>query len=300
MESPAERSATIGGALREGSARLRECGLPSADLEAALLLGLATNFSRLDLLVRTASPVTDLQRAAFHELLARRERHEPLQYLTGKQEFMSLQFAVTPAVLIPRPETEHLVEAVLDLEEDAGPPAPGSPGRVAVDVGTGSGAIAVSLASYVTTLRVVATDVSPGALAVARENALRHGVSGRVEFRPGAGLAVLADLEGRIDYLVSNPPYIPAAALADLDPEVRDWEPRVALDGGADGLDLIRELCAGSASLLGPGGHLVLEVMAGQAGQVALLLSGERSPWRDVRTVPDYGGHERVVLARKG
>ncbi len=289
---------TIGAALRLGSARLHRLDLQTADLEAALLLGLVTGLERLDLITHTGAALTAAQWERFQDLLARREKHEPLQYLTGTQEFMSLAFDVTPAVLIPRPETEHLVEAILDLEEDAGAAAPEEPGRLAADVGTGSGAIAVALASYVTTLRLVATDISAEALDIARSNAQRHGVAARVEFRQGAGLAPLADLAGKLDYLVSNPPYIPTAEIGALDPEVRDWEPHQALDGGPDGLALIRDLAGEGASLVKPGGHLALEVMAGQAPAVMALLETADS-WEDVRAVPDYGGHLRVVLATR-
>jgi len=288
---------TIGAALRHASARLRDLDLQSADLEAGLLLGQVTGLDRLGLLTRTGTELTGAQWEAFQDLLGRRAGRVPLQYLTGSQEFMSLPFAVSPAVLIPRPETEHLVEAILDLEESAGAPDQIEMGRLAADVGTGSGAIAVSLASYVTTLRVVATDISAEALAVAGENARRHDVAGRVEFRLGAGLAPLDDLAGRLDYLISNPPYIPSGEIASLDPEVRDFEPLAALDGGPDGLTLVRELAGKGASLLKPGGHLAVEVMAGQAEAVQGLLAG--GPWDDVRAVPDYGGHLRVVVARR-
>lgn len=291
-------SPSIGEALRHGSARLRALGLQSADLEAALLLGLATGLDRLSLVTKTATPVPVDQWEAYQGFLARRERRQPLQYLTGKQEFMSLEFEVGEGVLIPRPETEHLVEGVLDREEEQGTPDEGH-GRLAVDIGTGSGAIAVALASYVTSLRVVATDVSAKALDVARRNADRHGVSDRIEFRQGAGLAPLADLAGRVDYLVSNPPYIPTAELAGLEPEVRDWEPRQALDGGPDGLDVLRELATGGPGLLRPGGHLLVEVMAGQAPQVVSLLENAGT-WQGIHTIADYGGHERVVVARRG
>lgn len=290
-------SPNVGDALRHGSVRLRELGLQSADLEAALLLGLATGLNRLSLITRTATQVPADQWATYQDFLARRENREPLQYLTGHQEFMSLDFEVGPEVLIPRPETEHLVEAVLDLEEDQGSPEAGH-GRLAIDIGTGSGAIAVALASYVTSMRVVATDVSAEALAVARRNAAKHLVAERVEFRQGAGLAVVADLAGGADYIVSNPPYIPSAEIAELDPEVRDWEPLQALDGGPDGLAVLRELATGGPGILRPGGYLLAEVMAGQAPQVVALFEAAGA-WEEVHTISDYGGHERVVVARR-
>ena len=288
----AGRAETIGDALRAASHRLRAAGIGSADLEAGLLLGRVTGFDRLGLLTRTATELPESQWDALTALLDRREAHEPFQYLTGHQEFMSLDFAVGPDVLVPRPETEHLVEAVLDLISDHEDP----PGRwLLADVGTGSGAIAVSCASYVHALEAVATDVSEPALAIARLNARQLGVADRVEFRQGPGLEPLADRAGRLDFLVSNPPYIPTAQIADLDPEVRDWEPRLALDGGADGLTILRLLAAHGQDLLKPGGWLAVEVMAGQAGAVAELLAR----WHQVGTIRDLAGHERVVLARR-
>lgn len=288
-----ERPDNIGDALRSASGRLREAGIGSADLEAGLMLGQVTGLDRLGLLTRTATELTDEQRGAFEALLARRLVHEPFQYLTGRQEFMSLAFEVGPGVLVPRPETEHLVEVVLDAIADRDGAPEG--GWTLADVGTGSGAIAISLASYVHALHAIATDVSPEALAIARLNAQRLEVGDRVEFRQGAGLDPLSDLAGRLDFLVSNPPYIPTAQIADLDPEVRDWEPRLALDGGPDGLTLLRMLAHEGQGLLKPGGLLAVEVMAGQAPAVLALLAH----WADLDTVADLAGHDRVVLARK-
>ncbi len=287
------QTVTIEEALRQGSRRLRSVGLGSADLEASLLVGMVTGLNRLALLTQTATELTPEQWACLDAFLVRREKHEPFQYLAGKQEFMSLEFEVGPGVLVPRPETEHLVEAVLDRIADS--PRPESGEWLLADVGTGSGAIAVTLASYVNDVRVVATDLSPEALEFARRNAERHGVAERLEFRLGDGLAPLADRAGEFDILVSNPPYIPTGEIAGLDPEVRDFEPRLALDGGEDGLAILGILARDGLSLVKPGGWLAVEVMAGQAPRVEHLLAS----WRDIDVIKDLQGHQRVVLARR-
>ncbi len=287
------QTVTIEAALRQGSRRLRSVGLGSADLEASLLVGMVTGLDRLAILTRTATELTPEQWASLDAFLSRREKHEPFQYLSGQQQFMSLEFEVGPGVLVPRPETEHLVEAVLDRIAEAPRPT-GGEGLVA-DVGTGSGAIAVTLASYINDVRVVATDLSPDALDFARRNAQRHGVFDRLEFRLGDGLEPLADRAGEFDILVSNPPYIPTQEIAGLDPEVRDFEPRLALDGGDDGLAILSLLARQGLSMVKPGGWLAVEVMAGQAQSVERLLSG----WQEIEILKDLLGHQRVLVARR-
>jgi release factor glutamine methyltransferase len=210
----------------------------------------------------------------------------------GRREFFGIEFAVDPRVLIPRPETERLVEAVSDAL--GGRPAP-----LVADIGTGSGAIAVALARSVPGLRVVATDISALALVVARGNAARSGVADRITWREGAGIAALAGVvqDGALDALVSNPPYIPSAEVAALPVEVRAHEPRVALDGGPDGLRVHRDVIAG-ARYVRPGGVLALEVSAlgGQARAVAALIAAVGC-YGAPSIICDYGGAERVVLA---
>lgn len=295
---------TIGDALREGSRCLREIGLPSASLEVALLLGMATGLDRLGLHTRTATPLSTDQADAFRALMERRLRREPLQYITGSQEFMGLDFEVNPAVLIPRADTEMLVEAVLDSEEDRGANAPLSadaPDAEPIwlaDVGTGSGAIAIALASYLPYLRVLAIDLSEDALAVARRNAERHEVAERITFLHGDGLAPLEAHRGRLDYLVSNPPYILDEELLTLDPEVRDWEPRMALTPGADALHWYRRFAEEGEAYLKPGGMLAMEVGMGQAEAVAALLD-QAGDWQPAELRKDLGGIQRVVTARR-
>lgn len=196
----------------------------------------------------------------YERLLARRAGREPLAYITGVREFWALDFEVTPGVLIPRPETELIVEAALAL-------FPGSNDRLTiVDVGTGSGCLAVSLAIERPASTVVATDVSPAALEVARRNARRHGVDGRVTFHEADLFAPGVD---RVDLIVSNPPYVPAPSRPALQPEVRDHEPSVALFGGSDGLALVGRLVAEAPLHLRPGGYLIFEFGLGQEVEVA-------------------------------
>lgn len=298
---------TIGDALREGSRCLRDVGLPSASLEVALLLGMATGYDRLALHTRTATPLAPEQVQAFLALMERRAKREPLQYIVGHQEFMGLDFEVTPAVLIPRADTEILVETVLDAEEDraaerragrdAEESAENEPLWVA-DIGTGSGAIAITLAAFLPYVRVVAVDLSEEALAVARRNAEAHGVADRITFLCGDGLAPLEPYRGKLHYLVSNPPYIQAEEVLTLEPEVRDWEPRMALTPGEDGLYWYRLFAERAHDFLLPGGMLALEVGMGQSQDVVSLLA-ESGNWQPALIRSDLGAIERVVFALK-
>jgi release factor glutamine methyltransferase len=211
-----------------------------------------------------------------------------LQYLLGVQEFRGLPFQVTPAVFIPRPETEGLVEeAVTRLE--------GRPARLA-DVGCGSGCVAISIASELPASQVFATDISPAALAVARENASRNGVGSRIEFLHGDLLEPLSN-QAVLDAVVSNPPYISEVDFVDLQPEVKEYEPRVALAAGPDGLAVVRRLLPQAETVLAPGGLLLLEIGIGMEGQVKELLSGTTLVWQT--TVPDLQGIPRVLVAEK-
>lgn len=256
-----------------------------------MLLGRATGLARLELILNTARAITPEEWTLYDRLLSRREAREPFQYLVGSQEFMSLDFVVDAAVLIPRPETEILVEAVLDLVEDAGTR---TQGPCVLDVGTGSGAILVTLANYIRTLEGTGIDCSSDALERARGNADRLGVAERLDFVLGDLLEPVRAGGQVFDYVVANLPYIPSVEIEGLEPEVRDHEPRLALDGGFDGLALIRRLVAEVEQVLRPGGWLALEVMAGQAPRVMDLLEG----WAAVQVRHDLAGIERVVLAR--
>ncbi|HEY9765590.1 MAG TPA: peptide chain release factor N(5)-glutamine methyltransferase, partial [Chroococcales cyanobacterium] len=229
-----KRIQTIDEALRKGSRALLGAGIGSGALEASILLGMATGMDRLALITNPNRLLAPEEIAFFCGKIEKRLHREPLQHIRGKQEFMGLDFIVTRSVLIPRPDTEILVEEVLDrCQENSAP--------LLLDIGTGSGAIAVSIASYLPSAKITATDLSPEALEVAKRNALKHGVS--IDFLLGPDFDPLEErggYEGFFDFLVSNPPYIPSEEISTLEPEVRDFEPILALDGGKDGLDLYR------------------------------------------------------------
>jgi release factor glutamine methyltransferase len=231
----------------------------------------------------------------FEALLARRLAREPTAYLTGHREFYGLDFKVTPDVLIPRPETEQLVEAALQLARNE---LQRTRLRIA-DVGTGSGAIAVSLAKTLPRAEIYATDVSRAALAVASENALRHGVDRRIAFRPGHLLTPVHDY---VDLIVANLPYVTTQDWSQLAPELREHEPRLALDGGPDGLDLIRDLLRQAPCYLRPGGHVLLEIGEGQVKPLAAFIRDELPEKTLWSAELDFAGIPRVmtVLPRDG
>lgn len=287
MIGPA-RGVTVQEALRRGAAALRFAGVEEPELEAEVLLRHVLGLSRAQIIARFPQDLTPEQQAAYHELLDRRRAHHPTAYLVGRREFYGLEFMVTPAVLIPRPETELLVEAALAI---AGRMAAGGEPPVIVDVGTGSGAVAVCLAQRVVPSRVIATDVSAGALAVAGYNARKHRVAGRIEFRCGD---LLDPVPEPPDLVVSNPPYVPTDVWVALPPEIREHEPRLALDGGPDGLDVIRRLLAQAAGRLAPGGALALEIGHDQGPTVADLARAA-FPGAAVTVRRDLAGHDRVV-----
>jgi len=282
-------SETIAAAVERGRALLASVGIEAASLEACVLFEHAAGCDRAALLARGREPVEPGAAQRYARLLEERSRRIPLAYLTGEREFWSLRLRVDSRVLVPRPETETLVEAAL---ERLGPGA-----RIA-DIGTGSGAVAIALASELRDATLHATDRSAAALEVARANAAEHGFALRIEFLLGDLLAPLAALPGPLDALVSNPPYIPTADLAGLQPEVRDFEPRAALDGGAGGLDLIGLLVAGAPRLLRPGGWLLLEIGAGQADAVQRLAQ-TTGCYTEISIRRDLAGIERVIAARR-
>jgi release factor glutamine methyltransferase len=274
--------------LERGAEELGRAGITEARLQAELLLRHALGCSRESLLARLHESVPGEATGHFFQLVERRRGRVPIQYIIGNQEFYGIDFRVTPAVLIPRPETEGVVEqAARELENEGAP-------RIA-DIGCGSGCITIALAQTLGDAELVAIDLSPAALAIARDNALRHGVEARVEFVESDLLDSVADAE--LDAVVSNPPYIPDDELAGLEPEVMEHEPRDALAGGADGLSVIRRLVPQAHRALKPGGVLVMEIGHGQSDAVEALV--RRAEMKFERIVADLAGIPRVLVARK-
>jgi release factor glutamine methyltransferase len=288
---------TVGALIRQGARHLAAAGIEQAERETVWLLERALGMTALGLRLNEARPVAGEPRCRAQALLARRAMREPLQYLLGTQEFCGLEFEVNPAVLIPRPETELLVEtAERCLGKQAG--AEGRP--VIADVGTGSGCIAVALARRLPAAVVYAVDCSAEALQVAQRNAERHGVAARVIVLKGDLVAPLETrgLAGQLDLVVSNPPYIAERNWEDLQPEVRLFEPRVALAGGEDGLAVYRRLIPAASGLLHVGGWLIVEVGQGQAEAVRRLIDGT-GRYGAVEVRPDHAGILRVVFGRR-
>ena len=282
---------TIGQALREAAARLRAAGVPSPDLDAELLLRHVLGWERARLIASPHDMLPDPAAAAYAALIDRRAARRPLQHLTGRQAFWKHDFVVTPDVLIPRPETELLVEAA--IERLAGVLEP-----TVIDVGTGSGCIAISIALERPDASIWALDTSPAALAVAAENARRLDVSHRVRLLPSNLLAAVSDLAGRVDLVVSNPPYVDPAEVAGLEPEVRDHEPRGALYAPEGREALYARLAQEAATVLGPGGTLAVEIGAGMENDVRRLMGAAGLRVTSVRS--DRGGIARAVLAERG
>jgi release factor glutamine methyltransferase len=267
---------------------LKEKGIESARLDAEVLLAHALGVPRIQIYLQFEKPLDAGEVDAYRELIRRRSRREPTAYITGSREFWSLDLRVDPRVLIPRPDTERLVETAL---ERMSAPA----GRLA-DLGTGSGAIALALLSERPEWFGVGTDLSGGALSLAEENARRLGLAERFEARSGDLLDPLGEEE--FDLLASNPPYIPSSDISGLEPEVSRHEPRAALDGGGDGLDALRRIAAGAPRNLRPGGWLLLEFGVGQGEAVRALLAAAGA-YDDVAVLDDYAGRPRVAAARR-
>lgn len=249
-------------------------------LEAEVLLSHVTGLSRAILLAHPDCPLPTNQLSNYQALVRRRASGYPLPYLTGRIEFYGFEFEVTPDVLIPRPETETLVDLAL-----AHQPA------TVVDVGTGCGCIAVALAAHLPNATVYAIEIAPPALAVARRNVERHTVAARVRLMLGD---VLTPLPGPVHLIVSNPPYVSTGDYASLPVSVRNHEPRLALDGGPDGLSVIRRLLAQAPAKLHPGGRLLIEIGAGQ-GEAATSLAYTFFPQATIHVHPDLAGRDRVL-----
>ncbi|MRN54232.1 peptide chain release factor N(5)-glutamine methyltransferase [Paenibacillus monticola] len=275
-------------AFAEASSFLSRSGVNEPQRSAQLLLEHVLGLSGAAYYMALADPFPAADREAWEVMVTRRGAGEPVQYIIGEQEFYGRVFEVTPEVLIPRPETELLVEAILRYSAELWPAAQS---LTAVDIGAGSGAISVTLAAEAPAWRVCAGDISPAALTVAARNAARHGTA--VDFRLGDLLEPFAGME--TDILVSNPPYIPGAEIAGLQREVRDHEPRTALDGGADGLDPYRRMMEQLPLFPAPPRLVGFELGLGQAEQVAALLEAT-GHWSEIITIHDLAGIARHVL----
>ncbi|MEP7050691.1 MAG: peptide chain release factor N(5)-glutamine methyltransferase [Pseudomonadota bacterium] len=265
-------------------------GNQTARLDAELLLGEALGFDRIQLIVQAERPLAEGELGRYRELIKRRRVGEPIAYILGRREFFALPMVVDRRVLIPRPDTEILVESALN-----GTLAQHLYGRM-LDLCTGSGCVAIAFAKARPTWRVTAVDVSPDAASVARENVRRAGVAHHLAVLEGDLFAPLAE-GARFELITANPPYIPSADIAGLAADVRDFEPRLALDGGLDGLEITRRIIAEAPQYLSPGGLLALEGGFDQAPAVAELLAS--AGYTEITRAKDLAGIERVVTGRR-
>jgi release factor glutamine methyltransferase len=286
---------TIHELLKVTSDYLTQKGIESPRLSAEVLLAHQLNLSRVKLYLNFDKPLGEAEVAGFRNLVRRRLRREPLQYITGHQEFWSLDFRVGPQVLIPRPETEVLVEQVLRLLREERLPETEHP--KILDLGTGCGALAVSLALEIKSAAVWATDTSEKALEVARLNAENHGVAERIIFKMGDLWQPFEGEDIRFDLIVSNPPYVDSRVFQTLPCEVRDYEPRAALEGQEGGMFYIEKIILGSGDYLNPGAWVLIEMDPGQTRTAFQLIekSGRYGAWEGVK---DYSHRYRVVMAQ--
>jgi release factor glutamine methyltransferase len=285
---------TIEAVVRWATDDFRARGIENPRLDAEVLCSFALGISRIQLIVDGKRPLVPTELARLRDLVRRRRTHEPIAYLRGEREFYGRVFHVDKRVLVPRPDTEALVDVALARTSGV------SMAMRALDLCTGSGCVAITLARQRPTAFVVGTDLSAEALAVARDNACRLGAynvafaqGDLFDFDLGPAFARRSAAARRFDVVTANPPYIPSAEIAGLMADVRDFEPRGALDGGADGLDFVRRIVAGARAVLVPGGALAVEVGAGQAEEVSALFAA--AGYVDVTTARDIARIERVV-----
>ena len=301
---------TVLEAIQKSTEFLAKKGIDSPRLQIELLLAHLLKLPRMKLYLNFERILTPAETDALRELVKRRGQREPLQHITGSTSFCGLEIAVNRHALVPRPETELLAESgwefLNQISEGRVTRAPSlknedgdscnSPLR-ALDFGTGTGCIAVALAVKCPTAKITATDVSTDALALAKENAMRNAVAGRVEFVQGEGFAALQKPVPLFDLIISNPPYIPSAEIATLQPEVRDFDPHNALDGGADGLDFYRMIASQAAVFLKSDGKVMLEFGDGQAGAIRRIFENEK--WIVEAVKEDYSQRARILIAGK-
>jgi len=275
--------------IQKSTEFLARKGVESPRLQVELLLAEALKMPRLNLYLNFERKLTDAELETLREWVRRRAGREPLQHIVGSTSFCGLEIKVTPQALVPRPETELLAEAAWRHLESV-------PAAAVLDFGTGTGCLALALAHRCPGATIHALDKSPGAIQLAHENALQLGVSPRLRFHTGDGLPALP-VDLTFDLIVSNPPYIPTAGIATLEPEVRDHDPRMALDGGMDGLDFYRMLAAEGRARLRTGGRMMLELGDGQAELVRRILLEHKWIVESVRA--DYSGRERILTAAR-
>lgn len=290
----ADVPATLGEAAGFAQRTLRAAGIEDAGRDARLLVAAASGSTTAEIISHPERPLSDDVRNRIASMLERRSSHEPVSRILGEREFYGRRFLLSPATLDPRPDTETLIDAALAIADEAGWRQ--KPIRI-LDVGTGTGCLLITLLAELPLASGVGTDVSSEALAMAATNAAELGVGARASFERRDALE---GVEGQFDLLVSNPPYIPTADIAGLEPDVRDFDPYAALDGGADGLDIYRRLAAGLDKSLAPGGAVIVEVGAGQAEAVALVFQQAFVKTRlpEVSQHTDLGGHTRCVALR--
>ena len=292
----APRIWTVKDLLTVTSDYLKNKEIDSPRLTAEILLAYQLNITRIKLYLNYDQPLDAGEISGYRALIRRRVNREPYQHITGTQEFWSMDFTVSPQVLIPRPESEMLVEQVISLFKSN---ELGRKGRNTIlDLGTGSGALAVSLARELEDATLWASDISEEALGIARLNAKKHGVNDRIHFRQGDLWEPFAGEGISFDVIVTNPPYIASEAFDTLSPEVRDYEPRGALDGGKEGMQYIEKIIRGGTDYMNPGGWLLIEMDPEQTAK-ALSLMDENGQYGEKRRIKDYAHQYRFVLAQR-
>ncbi len=277
--------------IQKSTEFLANKGVESPRLQAELLLAHLLKLPRMKLYLNFERVLTPTETDRLRELVKRRGQREPLQHLTASTSFCGFEIAVNRHVLIPRPETELLAEAGWNFLSTLDPRP-----STALDFGTGSGCLAIAIALKAPGAHIHAVDISDDALALARQNAASYQLADRLRFFQGDGFAALPP-EIKFDLIVGNPPYIPSAEIETLEPEVRDFDPRGALDGGVDGLDFYRRLAAEAAAFLTPGGKLMLEFGEGQAAALREIF--EKQKWVVEAVLPDYTRRERIFIVRR-
>jgi len=275
-------------ALHKAACLLEKKSIKTARLDAEVLLAYVLKCERYKLYVDFEKEITEKQASDFFSLIERRRLSYPVAYLVGKKEFMGIEFDVTEEVLIPRPDTEILVETAIDIMKEMGNEI------LAVDVGTGSGAIAVSIAYFLSNIQIIATDISEEALKIAEQNAKKHNVADKITFLKGSLLNPILENCINVDIIVANLPYIPSCDILNLSKEVR-YEPKIALDGGEDGLAYYRELLPQAHAALQQSGYLLIEIGCGQGEKICSLAGVD---W-DKKIYKDLAGRERLVVLKK-